>query len=134
MERCHFALPANNKGEEGGQELLCMQHSASSTTFLQMTGPWNQPQDVSSERVLPPVLQHLMQHTAQGCHSQVSPSDPAAVPHLQKLALNTPQKAVRGPVWLWNDEEASVSMKMFSSIPYTPGATINPPSSNTVMD
>lgn len=58
---------------------------------------------------------------------QASPSDRAAAPHLQKLALNTPQKAVHGPVWLWNDEEVTVSIKKVSAIPHTPEATSTHP-------
>lgn len=94
-----------------------------------MTGPWNELQHMSSERALPPypcdthTAPHAI-HTLQGCHTQVSPSDRAAVPHLQELALNTPQKAVHGLVWLWNDE-VTVSIKMVSSIPHTLEATSN---------
>lgn len=60
-------------------------------------------------------------HTSRGCCIQASPSDQVAAPHLQELALNTPQKADHGPVWLWNDK-VTVSINV-SSISHAPGAT-----------
>lgn len=60
-------------------------------------------------------------HASRGCSIQASPSDQAAAPHPQKLALNTPQKAVHGPVWLWNDE-VTVRINV-PSISHAPGAT-----------
>lgn len=64
-------------------------------------------------------------HASKGCHTQASPSGQTVAPHLQKLASNTPQKAVHGPVWLWNDK-VTVSINV-SSISYAPGATSTHP-------
>lgn len=64
-------------------------------------------------------------HASRGCCIQASPSDQTVAPHLQKLALNTPRKAVHGPVWLWNDK---VTVRIsISSISHAPGATLTHP-------
>lgn len=60
------------------------------------------------------LLPHLT-HTSCGNHIQISPSDQAAVPLLQKLALSIPQIADHDPVWLWNDKVCQT--------PHTLGAT-----------